>query len=190
MRPAALSPFLLLASVLAPLLACAKSREATTIPRRDPVYAGMVGKWQGTLEVRDVFDHSRRVTRPASVLVRPVPEADALEMRIATGVGPSATPVTTDRLQLDKAVTAARWGDADDQTPQQFDVKVHEAPESPTASQPLRLVLERFGSVDDLPATIRETVTIAPGEIHIVQEARTTGPDFIFQRAYTLRRVG
>jgi len=185
-RHSLISPLLLAVS----LLACAQPRDVTSIPRRDPVYAGLVGKWQGTLEERDVTDHSRRITRRASVLVQAVPEADALDMRITAGDGPTWKPVTTDRLQLDKALTAARWGDAGDRTPQQFHVTVHESPAAPATSQPLRLVLEGFGSVDDLPATIRETVTIAPGEIRIVQEARTTGERFAFQRAYTLRRVG
>lgn len=176
--------------VVAAALACVQPRDVTSIPRRDPVYAGMVGKWQGTLEERDTRDPTRRVRRPARMVVKAVPEADGLALQIATEDSTSPRKTVTDLLQLDQSVTAARWGDTRDTTPQQYDVVVHEAPESPTVKQPLRLVLEGIGSVDDLPAMIRETVTIAPGEIHIVQEARTRGEHFAFQRAYVLRRVG
>ncbi len=50
MRHSLISPLLLAVS----LLACAQPRDVTSLPRRDPVYAGLVGKWQGTLEERDV----------------------------------------------------------------------------------------------------------------------------------------
>ncbi len=186
MRPPIFAPLF----VVAAALACVQPRDVTSIPRRDPVYAGLVGKWQGTLEERDTRDPTRRVRHATSVVVQAVPEADGLALQFATDDGAAPRRIGTDLLQLDKSLTAARWGDTRDTTPQQFDVIVHEAPPSPTVQQPLRLVLEGVGSVDDLPAMIRETVTIAPGEIHIIQETRTLGARFAFQRAYVLRRVG
>ena len=62
--------------------------------------------------------------------------------------------------------------------------------DSLTENSPLRLVLERERGGDEVPATIRETVTIAPGEIRIVQELREYGQEFEFQREYVLRRIG
>ncbi len=168
------------------LSGCTSPGSVASMERRDPVYAGLVGKWQGIVEEPDLLDSSRRIRRAASVLVQAVPKSDGLEMHFATGAPASRHKVTTDLLQLDKSMTAARWGDKHDATPQQFDVTLLE---SSSDRAPLTVVLE--GSSDPgTQVTIRETVTIAPGEIHIVQETRTCGADFAFRRAYVLRRVG
>jgi len=59
------------------------------------------------------------------------------------------------------------------------------------ADSPLQFVMQREGIDAELwPETIRETVTIAPGEIRIVQERKNFGGAFEFRRAYRLRRVG
>ncbi len=159
----------------------------TETVRRDPVYAGMVGQWQGTVEVRDSADTHHRVKMPARVRVQPMPKDDALEMQFTTRTESGTEHLDTDRLLLDKALTAAQWGDANDSTPQKFEVLVHDHHPSRAL---LRLVMEGEKSVDEIPATVRQTVTITPGEIHIVQETRRFGKEFEFDREYVLRRVG
>lgn len=161
---------------------------AVTTERRDPVYAGMVGRWQGTVEVRDERVASRRRTRPTEVRVSAVPESDGLSLHVTTKDGADNSVTTeTDLLQLDKSLTAAQFGGMGDSEAQHYDVTVAD---SLTANSPLRLVLEREQSEDDMTVTIRETVTIAPGEIRIVQEMRMFGQEFEFQREYVLRRIG
>jgi hypothetical protein len=173
------------ASVFA--VAYVQPRAVTTTQRRDPVYAGLVGRWQGTVEVRDERVASRRVTRRTEVRVSPVPASDGLSMHVTTKDGADSVTTETDLLQLDKSLTAAQWGGMGDTEMQHYDVHVAD---SLTANSPLRLVLERERGGDDMPATIRETVTIAPGEIRIVQELREYGQQFEFQREYVLRRIG
>ena len=168
-------------------LASIPSRVATTTERRDPVYAGMVGQWSGTVEVRDQCDSTRRVKRSTRVRVSALPEFDALEMQFTTREEAGQVVNDTDRLQLDKALTAARWGGVDGLEIQHYAVTVAD---SLMATSPLRLVLERERGGEDIPATIRETLTIAPGEIRIVQERRMYGGEFEFQREYVLKRVG
>lgn len=159
----------------------------TETVRRDPVYAGMVGQWQGTVEVRDRHDARHRVKLPAKVHVQAMPEADALEMRYTTRTEAGAERHDTDTVLLDKALTGGQWGHANDSTPQKFEVMVHDHYPSRAL---LRLVMEGEKSVDEIPATVRQTVTIMPGEIHIVQETRKFGRDFEFDREVVLRRVG
>ena len=168
-------------------LASIPSRVANTTQRRDPVYAGMVGQWSGTVEVRDPCDSTRRVRRYTNVRVSALPEADALEMHFTTNDGPGQVVNDTDRLQLDKALTAARWGGMDGVPMQLYAVTVADRL---MTNSPFRIVLERERGGEEVPATIRETLTIAPGEIRIVQERRTYGGEFEFQREYVLRRVG
>lgn len=168
-------------------LASIPSRVATTTERRDPVYAGMVGQWSGTVEVRDQCDSTRRVKRSTKVRVSALPEFDALEMQFTTREEAGQVVNDTDRLQLDKALTAARWGGVDGLEIQHYAVTVAD---SLMATSPFRLVLERERGGEDIPATIRETLTIAPGEIRIVQERRMYGGEFEFQREYVLKRVG
>ncbi len=169
-------------------IASVRPHAVTTTERRDPVYAGLVGRWQGTVEVRDERVASRRRTSPTEVRVSPVPESDGLSMRVTTkdSVDNSVT-TETDLLQFDKSLTAAQWGAMGDSPMRHYDVRVAD---SLTANSPLRLVLEREQSDDDMTVTIRETVTIAPGAIRIVQEMRMSGQEFEFQREYVLRRVG
>ena len=157
---------------------------ATT--RRDPVYAGMVGQWQGTLEVRDAHNGAQRVKFPAKVRVQPLPESDALEMHVTARSASGADFSDTDRLLFDKALTAAQWGGLGDSLPLHFDVQIRD---SASAATPLRLVLEGETSVDEIPATRRQTVTILPGEIRIVQETRRFGQQFEFDRELRVRRV-
>jgi hypothetical protein len=159
----------------------------TDTVKRDPVYAGMVGQWQGTVEVRDRLDATHRVKMPATVRVQAMPEADALEMRFTTRTQAGAEHSDTDQLLFNKALTAAQWGNVSDSAPQHFDVLVHD--HHPSRAQ-LRIVMEGEKSVDEIPATVRQTVTLAPGEIHIVQETRMFGREFEFDREYVLRRVG
>lgn len=168
------------------LAGCSSTGKVSSMERRDPVYAGLVGKWQGIVEVPDAVDSSRRIRREASVLVQAAPQSDGLEMHFATGDPSFRRHVSTDLLQLDKSMTAARWGHRHDASPQQFDVTVLQYS---SAQRPLTVVLEGTSDPGD-QSTIRETVTIAPGEIHIVQETRTRGTAFAFSRAYVLRRVG
>ena len=160
---------------------------AVTTTQRDPVYAGLVGRWQGTVEVRDERVASRRVKRPTEVRVSAVPASDGLSLQMTTKDGVDSVTTETDLLQLDKSLTAAQWGGMGDTEMRHYDVRVAD---SLTAHSPLRLVLERERGGDELPATIRETVTIAPGEIRIVQELREYGQKFEFQREYVLRRIG
>ncbi|MBL0170396.1 MAG: hypothetical protein IPP90_06610 [Gemmatimonadaceae bacterium] len=163
------------------------SHVVSTSQRRDPVYAGLVGQWQGTVEVPDACDTTRRVKRQTRVRVSPAPASDALDMHFTTKDGPGRTVTDTDRLQLDKALTAAEWGGMGGDVLKHYDVYVAD---SLARNSPLRLVLERERGGNDTPATIRETLTIAPGEIRIVQERRMYGGEFEFQREYVLRRVG
>jgi hypothetical protein len=161
---------------------------ATTTTQRDPVYAGLVGRWEGTLEVRDDCAATRRVKRLAVVKVTPEPESDGLALHINTRDSANKVTTETDLLLLDDSLTAAQWGGMGDTEMRHYDVRVAD---SLTANSPMRvLVLERERGGDEMPATIRETVTIAPGEIRIVQEMRVVGQEFEFQREYVLRRIG
>lgn len=182
---------LLMLLTLAPALGLAltyvRPASVTTTQRRDPVYAGLVGQWQGTVEVRDECDSTRRLKRPTRVRVSALPESDALEMHVTTKDAPGHVINDTDQLRLDNELTAAQWGGMGDTEMQHYDVHVAD---SLTANSPLRIVFERERGGDDIPATIRETVTIAPGELRIVQETRMFGGEFEFQRAYVLRRIG
>jgi hypothetical protein len=173
--------------VVAVALTRVQSRVVTSVTQRDPVYAGMMGQWQGTLEVADQNNSAHRVRRPARVRVQAVPESDALEMHYTTRSAAGADSTDTDRLMLDNALTAGQWGGLSDSLPYKFEVRVHELP---TGQSPLRLVLEGEQMGDDIPSTVRQTVTIKPGEIRIVQERRAFGGEFEFERAYVLRRVG
>ena len=177
---------------------CVAAREVSSDQRRDPVYAGLVGQWQGTVETRVdarinprtgapvVTTPSRRITHKTTVRVLPVPGSDVLEMRFVTAAGADTAHQDTNWLRIDKTLTAAQWGEARDSAPQEFSVTVaHPAKKS----APLELVLEGDQYANDCPSTIRETVTITPGAIRIVQETRVFGGEFIFQRAYSLRRV-
>ena len=168
-----------------------RARGVTTTTRRDPVYAGLVGHWQGTVQVRDRRDTTRRVTLSTKVRVRPTPGSDALEMHFTTSNRTGGEWIDTDRLLFDTSMTAAQWGAMADSWPQHFDVQVLDPRASTVTSPalPLRLVLEAEGSIDDSPATIRQTMTMRPGEIRIVQETRTDGGSFEFQREYVLRRI-
>lgn len=168
-----------------------RTNGVTTTTRRDPVYAGLVGHWQGTVQVRDRWDSTRRVTMSTKVRVQPTPGSDALEMHFTTSNHSGGEWFDTDRLLFDTSMTAAQWGAMADSLPQHFDVRILGAQPSTESSPalPLRLVLEAEGSIDDCPATIRETVTMRPGEIRIVQETRTDGGTFAFQREYVLRRI-
>lgn len=154
--------------------------------QRDPVYAGMVGQWQGTMEVRDRLDAKHRVRMPAKVRVQPIPESDALELHVTARGETGAEFLDINRLLLNKGLTTAQWGNVRDSMPQRFDVRVNEIT-SPRA--PLQIVLEGERSIDELPSTIRQTVTIAPGEIKILEETRAFGGEFEFSRSYVLRRV-
>ncbi|MEQ1693950.1 MAG: hypothetical protein ABMA00_21855 [Gemmatimonas sp.] len=178
---------MLLAPAVVFAVASIPSHVVTTTQRRDPVYAGMVGQWQGTVEVLDQCDTTRRVKRSTRVRVSPAPASDALDMHFTTKEGPGRTVSDTDRLQLDNALTAAEWGGMGGDELKHYDVTVAD---SLTRNSPLRLVLERERGGDQIPATIRETLTIAPGQIRIVQERRTFGGEFEFQREYVLKRVG
>lgn len=166
--------------------ACLPSAEVPTTQRRDPVYAGLVGQWQGTVEVRDTANFAKRIKHKTAVRVVPVPGSDVLEMRITTTNGEDTVRRDTDFIRLDKSLTAAEWTGARGTDPQQFSVSVNSAKED---AAPLRLVLEGDVYEHDCPSTIRETMTITPGEIRIVQETRVFGGEFVFQRAYLLRRV-
>lgn len=166
--------------------ACVPTADVPTTVRRDPVYAGLVGQWQGTVEVRDTANQAKRVTHKTAVRVVPVPGSDVLEMRITTTSGLDTVRRDTDWLRLDKSLTAAEWRGARGAEPQQFSVLVNPSKED---AAPLRLVLEGDLNEHDCPSTIRETMTITPGEIRIVQETRVFGGEFVFQRAYLLRRV-
>jgi hypothetical protein len=185
--PIRLLALMLVAPVGIFALASIPSKVATTTERRDPVYAGMVGQWSGTIEVRDQCDSTRRVKRPTRVRVSALPEFDALEMHFTTREGPGQVVSDIDRLQLDRALTAAQWGGVDGPEVRHYAVTVAD---SLMANSPFRLVLERERGGEDIPATIRETLTIAPGEIRIVQERRMYGGEFEFQREYVLKRVG
>ena len=168
-----------------------RTHAVTTTTRRDPVYAGLVGHWQGTVQVRDKRDATRRVTLSTKVHVHPTPGSDALEMRFTTSDHSGGESFDTDRLLFDTSMTAAQWGAMADSLPQHFGVHILD-PQASTDSSPavpLRVVLEAEGSVDDCSATIRQTVTMRPGEIRIVQETRTDGGAFEFQREYVLRRI-
>ena len=161
---------------------------ATTTTQRDPVYAGLVGRWEGTVEVRDDCVASRRRKRPTVVRVTPEPASDGLTMQVTTRDSADKVTTETDLLLLNDSLTAAQWGGMGDTEMRHYDVRVAD---SLTANSPMRvLVLERERGGDEMPATIRETVTIAPGEIRIVQEMRVLGQEFEFQREYVLRRIG
>lgn len=186
--------FLLAVGVTIGASGCTAARDVSTDQRRDPVYAGLVGQWQGTVETRveprnDARNQTaatRRITQNTTVRVLPVPGSDVLEMRFVTSSGADTLARDTNWLRLDKTLTAAQWGESRGSAPQEFSVSVAQ----PTAdAAPLELVLEGDQYVHDCPSTIRETVTITPGEIRIVQETRVFGGEFIFQRAYLLRRV-
>lgn len=163
---------------------CAPHNDGSLPSRRDPVYAGMVGEWQGTVEVSDLLDTSKRVTRAAKVRVMPVPGSDMLEMRVETRMG-TYTAADTNHLRFDKLLTRAQWGDAGDALPQLYSVR---RDEEVSRNEPLQLVLETEHAVIDC-MDLRETVTIAPGEIRMVQEVRLHGGTYQFQRAYVLHRV-
>lgn len=179
--------FLVIAPVCALAIANVRPHSVTTTQRRDPVYATMVGQWQGTIEERDECDSTRRTKRVTHVRVSPVPDSDALELQVTTKDGADRVVRDTDRLQFDEGLTVAQWTGMGDTGMQHYDVHVAD---SLTANSPWRIVMERERGGDDIPATIRETVTVAPGEIRIVQETRTFGGEFEFQRAYVLRRIG
>ena len=160
---------------------------ATITTQRDPVYAGLVGRWAGTVEVRDDCEASRRRKSPTVVRVTPEPRSDGLSLHVTTRDSADKVTTETDLLLLDDSLTAAQFGGMGDTEMRHYDVHVAD---SLTANSPMRLVLERERGGDDMPATIRETVTIAPGEIRIVQELRMYGQEFEFQREYVLRRIG
>ena len=178
---------LLAAVLLLPAMACVQRSDVSTTHRRDPVYAGLVGQWQGTVEVVDAGNSSRRVTRSTQVHVIPVKGSDMLEMRFTTKSAQNGIILNTDRIRLDEALTSAQWGEAIDGTPLEFTVHVDRSPVDNT--KPLRLVLEGEGYVSDCADSIRATVTIAPGEIRMVREARTVSGAYVFLSAYSLRRV-
>ena len=160
----------------------------TTTQRRDPVYAGMVGQWQGTVEERDDCDSTKRVTRATRVRVSAAPERDGLEMHVVTKDRADRVVTDTDHLQLNNDLTTAKFGGMGDTEMQVYDVRVAD---SLVKNSPLQFVMQREGIDAELwPETIRETVTIAPGEIRIVQERKNFGGEFEFRRAYRLRRVG
>lgn len=159
----------------------------TTTAPRDPIYAGMVGHWQGTVESKDQHDATRRLTRSTRVSVSPVPESDALDMRFTTRNPLGPDQVDIDRLHLDNALTMAEWGGISDSVSHCYDVFVAD---STSDQSPLQIVLQRERGGEAMPTTIRETVTIAPGQIRILQETRSIGGEFEFERAYVLTRIG
>lgn len=183
MRPLQLS---FCALLLLSANACMSSADVPTSQKRDPVYAGLVGQWQGTVEVRDTANFAKRVKHKAAVRVVPVPGSDVLEMRITTTSGADTVRRDTDWLRLDKSLTAAEWSGERGAEPQQFSVLVNPAKGD---AAPLQVVLEGDLNEHDCPSTIRETMTITPGQIKIVQETRVFGGEFVFQRAFLLRRV-
>jgi hypothetical protein len=154
-----------------------------TPAKRDPVYASLLGEWQGTLEVRDARDRARRLRKPARVEVRPAPRGEALELRMRT-----ADSASVDLLRLNAALTAAerKWGD--EAVLHSYGVHVTD---SSSGNAPLTIVLENEQLVNEILSTVRETIAITPGAIVITRQLRPFGGvEFETASTYTLRRVG
>ena len=178
-------------SVVAVTLAtgCVRPDRKSSAPARDQLYVNFVGTWTGTLEVADGTGAGMitgaRITRPAALRVMPAPDQDGLELRYSANAdGVSQRHV--DHLHFDRAMTDAIWGDASGTAPQSFVVRSREGGRN---GEVLRLVLEGADHNGEEPTMIRETLELSQAEIRLVQESRRVGGDFVFRRAYVLRRA-
>ena len=164
-------------------LGAAATRAGSQASPREQLYGALAGSWRGTLEYKDYKDPSRRTTLPTTLEAARADESVTLALTYDDG--PGKTVRESDRLTLDAAGKTLTWSSGS--STQRYTVQSFEAPRPGHA---LRLVLEGEGSDDDAPATIRETLVVAPNKLQILKETRPTGKsEFAFRHRYELTRT-
>jgi hypothetical protein len=146
----------------------------------------MVGRWKGSLEYKDYQDPTRRVTLPTLLDVTPSADSASLKLRFTYDDGPGKTVYGDELFTMDARATTVAWGSAKDEPRQAYAVQALSAD---SIGRTFRLLLEGEGTDDGAAATIRETITVARGELRITKETRPAGGSFGFRHQYVFRRV-
>jgi hypothetical protein len=169
------------AIVLVPFAAL--SLTAQTVPS-EHVHTAMVGHWVGTLEYQDYSKPNSRVTLPTTLDISERPKG-GVSIRFTYDDGPGKTVTGEDYFVLSDDQTNVDWTGLKETEPEILTVMSFNAND---AIRVLTLVMEREGEDNRAPATIRETMTLAEGELTLLKEYRPTGSDFLFRHVFKLKR--
>ena len=177
------------AFVMIAVAACIRPARLTRPLERDQLYSRLVGEWQGTLETPDSL-LGVRVTRPTKLKVMPAPDKDGLELQFQYEDAQGRVATRTERLQFDRAMETARWGNNSARWQPAFDVVSRRGGEG---AAPLRVVMESADTVnagvEGSTARHRETLVVSAGEVRMMTEQQVDDDTFAFQHAYVLRRA-
>ncbi len=157
---------------------------AQTIPSSKAMHAALGGTWTGTLRYRDYQDSTRFVTLPTVIEATAAADSTNVRLDFIYDDGPGKTVRSSDTFSLNDRARVLRWGPTDGTR-----VASTFAVQQFSGSSTLRLIVEMTGQDDDKTARIRETITVAAGELHILKEVQfSADAPWVFRHEYRFNR--
>lgn len=147
------------------------------------LHGGLIGHWTGTLEYKDYRQPDKRVTLPTIVDIA-ASDAGGVSLHFTYDDGPGKTVRGEDHFEMGANGETVEWTGVTETPSAIFRVVSFTASDAT-----MRLVLERQGRDNDMPATLRETLTIDAASFTVLKEVQPPGQDFTFRHAYRLRRT-